>query len=187
MRKSIPVIVINGAPGVGKSTLAHALWKKLDIRHSAGSQTILHTHRALFPRNKNNLPVHSLPASTSTEQVRRFLQRQARYIAPAVNFVIEKNSLQGIPFILEGIHLFPQYVTKKVPTLFITIAAPPKRKHLLWLLHRNIVHPTIFSHRLAATMNRIYLKEAQTAGTMIIRDSNLRKRVRAVERALARG
>lgn len=181
------IIVICGAPGVGKSTLAHALSNALDIRHRAGTQTVMHTIRTVFPLRPAAQSIATLSAAISMTDLRRKMNQRAHFLRRALNFVLKRNKELGIPFILEGTHMFPRYLQHQNITLCITIAAPPKRMYIQWLTHPTLnqryVHIPLI---LATKMNRIHVEEAKRARIPIIRDLNLRKRVAIVKRLLKR-
>ncbi len=179
--RSGPVIVICGAPGTGKSTLAHRLERILDVRHRAGTQTILHTLRAIKPKDPRNKPLSALDPGIPATELRKKMLRQAQYMSKAINYILERNANQGIPFILEGLHILPSIINMKPVSLCVVLASPPRRSYRRWLQHRYIARPTVFSMEKAYTMNRIILDDAKrTKGVHIITEYKTAERVQRV-------
>ncbi len=176
------IIVLFGAPGVGKSTLAHNLGHALHIMHITGSDVIVSAYRALNPRHpalrellrqrrytKRNVSIH---------EIHRNMVKRARLTAPVFNFILKRYLTAGKPFILEGIHIFPRFLNKKYITMWATLAAPPDNVYARWLNRpKSRSRPIPFPLDIAKKMNAIHQQEARRRNVPIIREINLRKRV----------
>jgi 2-phosphoglycerate kinase len=182
-----PIIVLIGAPGVGKSTLAHSLRDKLHVMHGAGVSVILYTLRALKPKHPALKQITILDPKIPLASLRRILFRQARYLAPAVNLAIKTYAIRGVPALLEGRHIFPPFLKLRYVTLCVAIAAPPKGTYNRWLnspksKRRSIPHPL----ELGEKINKILIQQARRTGIPIIRELNHLKRLAIILRLLRR-
>lgn len=182
-----PIIVIFGAPGVGKSTLAHSLRDKLHIMHGGGLSAILYTLRALTPRHPALKRITTLDPTISLASLRKMLFRQARYLAPAVNSVIKTYAIRGVPALLEGRHIFPPFLKLRYVTLCAAIASPPKNTYGRWLnspksKRRSIPHPL----ELGEKINTILIQQARRTGIPIIREVSQQRRVATILHLLRR-
>ncbi|ALV61775.1 2-phosphoglycerate kinase [Thermococcus sp. 2319x1] len=113
------IILLGGATGVGKSTLATELAFRLGIRTVIGTDTVrevmrkiiskellpsLHTSSFLAWRELRNLPKDVDPLIYGFES-------QVRYVTVGINAVVERSYKEGFNTIIEGIHLVPGYIT----------------------------------------------------------------------------
>lgn len=113
------IILLGGATGVGKSTLATELAFRLGIRTVIGTDTVrevmrkiiskellpaIHTSSFLAWRELRNLPKDANPLIYGFES-------QVRYVTVGINAVVERSYKEGFNTIIEGIHLVPGYVT----------------------------------------------------------------------------
>ncbi|WP_087035836.1 2-phosphoglycerate kinase [Thermococcus litoralis] len=113
------IILLGGATGVGKSTLATELAFRLGIRTVIGTDTVrevmrkiiskellpaIHTSSFLAWRELRNLPKDVDPLIYGFES-------QVRYVTVGINAVVERSYKEGFNTIIEGIHLVPGYVT----------------------------------------------------------------------------
>lgn len=180
-----PIIVLIGAPGVGKSTLAHTLRDKLYIMHGAGVSAILYAMRALEPKHPALRRITTLNPNIPLASLRKILFRQARYLAPIVNFIIKTYATRGVPALIEGRHVFPPFLKRRYVTLCVAIAAPPKTVYDRWLnspksKRRVMPHPL----ELGEKINAILIQQARRTGVPIIRETNHRKRLAIIFRLL---
>lgn len=180
------IIVICGGPGVGKSTLAHHLGRRLDIRHRAGTATIMTTLRSIMPRRRVLAPISQL-TTRSLSQLHVFLVRRAHMLTKPVNLILSRCAKSGTSFILEGGDILPRFLDQHYLTLCLTIAAPSEHLRASWLRHptsKRRVRP--YPLRVARRLNAIHLTEAQRTRTPIIVESEIGARVRHVLRLLKR-
>jgi len=113
------IILLGGATGVGKSTLATELAFRLGIRTVIGTDTVrevmrkiiskellpaIHTSSFLAWRELRNLPKDVDPLIYGFES-------QVRYVTVGINAVVERSYKEGFNTIIEGIHLVPGYVS----------------------------------------------------------------------------
>jgi len=181
-RLRAPIIVIFGAPGVGKSTLAHHLSRRLHIVQGTTSDVIVAAYRAIFPRHPvlKQLVRHLIHSKrrVTVHELRRNMVERARLTAPAFNYITEYDTENGIPTILEGMHLIPRFLDRKHITAWATVAAPPDIIYQQWLNYpKSRRRPMPFPLSVAKKINAIHLAEARRHHVPIITELDLKKRV----------
>ncbi len=117
-RLKVPItILLGGATGVGKSTIATELAFRLGIRSVIGTDTIREVMRKIIaPELLPDLHTSSFlawktigPVSGGKPLIRGF-EEQVRHVAVGVNAVLERAHREGFNAVLEGIHLVPGFV-----------------------------------------------------------------------------
>ncbi len=117
-RLKMPItILLGGATGVGKSTLATELAFRLGIRSVIGTDTIREVMRKIIaPELLPDLHTSSFlawktvgPVNGGKPLIRGF-EEQVRHVAVGVNAVLERTHREGFNAVLEGIHLVPGFV-----------------------------------------------------------------------------
>lgn len=114
------IILIGGAPGVGKSTLAYELAYRLGVRRVVSSDAIRQALRSLIsPSLSPSLHASSYSAwqagllpgesagSPKRRRVVRGFQSQVQQLSGALMGILERTVLEGDSVILEGVHLVP--------------------------------------------------------------------------------
>lgn len=111
-----PIVLLAGAPGVGKSTLASMLASRLGINRVIATDAIRHVIRAFFSREL--MPyVHysSFEAARALDpeeadqpdaDIAAFT-RQAQAVRTGVMAILDRACQEGTPMVLEGVHLVP--------------------------------------------------------------------------------
>lgn len=177
--RSGPVIVICGAPGTGKSTLAHRLERILDVRHRVGVQTVMDTFRVLRPKDPRNKPLYSLAHNESNGLLRKNLIRRSRYLKKTLNFIIRQNTHRGIAFILEGV-ILPSIIESGPETFCIALAAPPQRIYHRWLRHDYLAQQYNHDIKKAEKISDLILEDARRCGATIINEHNASDRIQRI-------
>ncbi|NJE26026.1 2-phosphoglycerate kinase [Thermococcus sp. MV5] len=113
------IILLGGATGVGKSTLATELAFRLGIRTVIGTDTVREVMRKMISRDL--LPAIHTSSFLAWRELRNVprdvnpliygFESQVRYISVGINAVIERSYKEGFNTIIEGIHLVPGYLT----------------------------------------------------------------------------
>jgi 2-phosphoglycerate kinase len=109
------VLLLGGATGVGKSTVATQLAHHLGITRVASTDFIRQVLRSVVPdaiapelsRSTFELD-QGLPERGAAAHAE--FERQAQQVLVGVGATIERAASEGMPLILEGIHLFPGLV-----------------------------------------------------------------------------
>ncbi|MDZ7704793.1 MAG: hypothetical protein U5L04_09960 [Trueperaceae bacterium] len=119
-RKPI-VVLIGGAPGVGKSTLASELAYRLGISRIVSSDSVRQALRSLISAEFSPtlhsssftawraelLPSDRATAKPKRKRVARGFQRQAQQLNTAMLAIVERNIQEMQSLVIEGIHLVP--------------------------------------------------------------------------------
>ncbi|MDK2853601.1 MAG: 2-phosphoglycerate kinase [Thermococcaceae archaeon] len=113
------IILLGGATGVGKSTLATELAFRLGIRTILGTDTVREVMRKII--SKDLLPSIHTSSFLAWKELRNLpkdvdpliygFESQVRYVTVGINAVVERSYKEGFNTIIEGIHLVPGYVS----------------------------------------------------------------------------
>lgn len=123
------IILIGGAPGVGKSTLAAELVYRLGIRRMVSSDTIREALRSLInPQLSPELHASSYTAWRAEllpdeeddnrprrKRVIRGYQAQSQQLAAALSAVVKRSVTEATSVIIEGVHLLPGLLPSIAP------------------------------------------------------------------------
>lgn len=115
------VILIGGAPGVGKSALAAELNYRLGIRRVVSSDAVREAlrsligaqlspslHRSSFTAWRSDLlPSEQRTARPKRKRVTRGFLAQAQQLSTALTAIVERSVTEASSVILEGVHLVP--------------------------------------------------------------------------------
>ncbi|HVE91131.1 MAG TPA: hypothetical protein VNE62_02370 [Actinomycetota bacterium] len=113
------IVLIGGATGVGKSTIATQLAARLGITRIVSTDAIREVMRSLFSENiMPTLHVSSFeadqalrhPIPRSADPVIVGFEEQVRAVAVGIQALIERSVLEGTDLIIEGAHLVPGYL-----------------------------------------------------------------------------
>ncbi|NJE01408.1 2-phosphoglycerate kinase [Thermococcus sp. JdF3] len=118
-RLKVPItILLGGATGVGKSTIATELAFRLGIRSVIGTDTVREVMRKIIaPELLPDLHTSSFLAWTAAGRVKgrdspliRGFEEQVRHVSVGLKAVLERAHKEGFNTVIEGIHLVPGYV-----------------------------------------------------------------------------
>lgn len=105
------VVVLSGAPGVGKSTVAAKLAVRLGISQVATSDTIREVLRTVIPPSV--LPeLHASTYELDVPPAFSGFERQAMAVASATVAVADRLAKERRSVLLEGVHLLPGLITR---------------------------------------------------------------------------
>jgi 2-phosphoglycerate kinase len=127
-----PIILLAGAPGVGKSTLASLLASRLGINRVIATDAIRHVIRAFFSREL--MPFAHL---SSFEAARALdpdevgegdpdivaFTRQAQTVRTGVMAIVDRAVQEGTPMVVEGVHLVPGLINGELRDRCVPVQA----------------------------------------------------------------
>ncbi|ACJ16230.1 2-phosphoglycerate kinase [Thermococcus onnurineus NA1] len=132
----IPItILLGGATGVGKSTIATELAFRLGIRSVIGTDTIREVmKRIIAPELLPDLHTSSFLAwkvvssrkSDNSPLIRGF-ENQVQHVSVGVSAVLERAYKEGFNTIIEGIHLVPGYIKLNENSFMYVITVKGKK------------------------------------------------------------
>jgi 2-phosphoglycerate kinase len=144
------VILIGGATGTGKSTVATELAHRLGITRVTSTDFIRQTMRAFFSREF--MPaIHyssfeagaSVPGEATGDPVINGFVEQCRYVSVGVEAAIKRSLAEGWSMVLEGVHLVPGLVPAELDDALLL--------HVVLEIEHEDVHRAHFLVRDAAT------------------------------------
>jgi len=146
------IILIGGATGVGKSTIAAEIAHKIGIRHVVGTDTIREVMRRILSEDL----VPTLHKSTYTawealdtpvpprhSKIILGFEEHAKTVAVGIKAVIERALVEGISLVVEGAHIVPGYLTE-------------------YLHHPNVTMAVITLDDVEAHKERLYARSRET-------------------------
>lgn len=115
------IVLVGGAPGVGKSTIAAELAYRLGIGRLVSTDSVREALRSLISRELSPvlhastfsawkaelLPEESAAGKPHQQRVIRGFMSQVRMLGPAINGIISRNLDEAASVVLEGVHLVP--------------------------------------------------------------------------------
>ena len=115
------IVVIGGAPGVGKSAIASEVGYRLGIPRIVSTDSLREALRSLISPElspvlhassftawrEELMPTEKTRAKPSRNRVLRGLLAQAHQLDPAVNAIIRRSISEDTSLVVEGVHLIP--------------------------------------------------------------------------------
>ena len=117
--RSVPLIVlIGGATGVGKSTIATTVASRLGIVRIVSSDAIREVMRGIFTQemmpslhaSSFDVAAHTREPPGDADPVIAGFRRQVRSVSVGVTQLIRRAVVEGIDLIIEGAHVVPGFV-----------------------------------------------------------------------------
>lgn len=123
-KQKVPlVIIIGGATAVGKSTIASNLAFRFGIRHVFGTDIVREAMRSVIaPDLIPELHASSFTAwkhlalwpTLPNERVSLGFEEQARHVMAGIEGIVERALQEGISLIVEGVHVCPHLIRKRL-------------------------------------------------------------------------
>jgi 2-phosphoglycerate kinase len=180
-----PVVLIGGAPGTGKSTLAQDLSCRLHLDHRIGTGFI----RAVLQSESDPKVEPNLFSLTfASDDPVANLEQQAERLRAAVMACVRRAKQEGTSLIVEGSHLTPALYAREAVDLFVVLAAPSADEHLTRLTgptHANrAISPRDWEN--VQRLNTYYVEEATRWGaTTVVYGSQLDAIISLIEQRCA--
>lgn len=135
-----PIVLIGGASGAGKTTLAGKLKAELGLDHFIGTGFI----RAIVQSQTTREADPDLFSMTfqSPDPVAHIV-RQARRLHGAVQSCIDRAHREGTSIVIEGTHLIPELYHDAAVDLYVVLRAPDAIAHAEWVRGDTHAHRTI--------------------------------------------
>lgn len=127
-----PIVLLAGAPGVGKSTLASLLANRLGINRVIATDAIRHVIRAFFSRELMPFAhVSSFEAARALDEDEEAtgdpdivgFMRQAQTVRTGVMAIVDRACQEGTPMVVEGVHLVPGLINGELRDRCVPIQA----------------------------------------------------------------
>jgi 2-phosphoglycerate kinase len=167
-----PILLIGGAPGTGKSSLANHLVAALSLDHRIGTGFV----RAIVQAESS--PTREPLLFSRTFDVDDPLPHviwQARRLLPAVVACIERARLEGTSLVVEGSHLLPSVYGGLPVDAFVVLAAPEEAAHKQQILGDTHSHRVVTDEQIARIrrIDSFYRSDAQKAGVVVLPGADL--------------
>jgi len=121
------IILIGGAPGVGKSTMASEIGYRLGISRIVSSDSIREALRSLISVELSPalhassyrawraelMPGEALGVGPKRKRVIRGFQRQVQQLSTALSAIVQRNIDEATSSVMEGIHLVPGFIPER--------------------------------------------------------------------------
>jgi 2-phosphoglycerate kinase len=112
------IVMLGGAAGVGKSTLATMLAHRLGITRVIATDVIRQVLRAFF--TSEGMPnVHPSAFEVDLEGFRE----QAEHVGTGVAAIVERACAEGTPVVVEGVHVVPGALTEELRKQSVAVEA----------------------------------------------------------------
>ncbi|MGC1120953.1 MAG: 2-phosphoglycerate kinase [Candidatus Methanofastidiosia archaeon] len=125
-KKRSLVVLLGGATGIGKSTVAFEISYRLGVHSIIGTDVVREVMRKMVSRDLlPTLHASSFSAWKTIQAPSTFLsaviyafELQVSHVAVGVNAIINRALTEGFSLVMEGIHLVPGYIERRDQTIF---------------------------------------------------------------------
>jgi 2-phosphoglycerate kinase len=188
------VILIGGATGTGKSTVATELAHRLGITRVTSTDFIRQTMRAFFSREFMPAVHYSsfeagaaVPGEATGDPVINGFVEQCRHVCVGVEAAIRRSLTEGWSMVLEGVHLVPGLVPAELEgalLLHVLVAIDEEEAHRAHFLIRDVATGGVrpMSHYLDGLdrirrVQRYVVSRARHEGVPVIENTNVERTI----------
>jgi len=184
------ILMIGGATGTGKSTVATEVAHKLGINRVTSTDTVRQTLRAFFaPEYMPSIHRSSFDAAPGEELVDAFLEQTADVLV-AVDASVQRAIGEGWSMVLEGVHLVPGMLPTaegRATVVQCVLAIEDEEAHAshFWIrdaASRGLRPVQKYLERLSdiRRLQEFIVERARETGTPVIQNANVESTVSAV-------
>ena len=141
-------ILVGGATGVGKSSVAAELGHRLGINRVIGTDTIREIMRSIISRNL--IPTlhessfeadESAPSPYANREFTYSFEEQARVVMEGVSAVMRRAVKEGLHMVLNGVHIVPGFLQRRMPrgphhVYQYVLSVPDQDQHTMYFYER---------------------------------------------------
>lgn len=189
------IILLGGASGVGKTTLANALVQELGLAHHVSTGFLREAVRSVLPDAQARvLEGHAFDAwqlmdgaAPTDHRALHGALAQARILQPAFQACIARSLREGVSLVLEGSHIIPGVVDSAPGVSLFCVLNVPDRDLLMRRARGNTHRRRILDEGQAASILELQeecLHLARTTGAPVIDSTDLRNALAQVRSLL---
>ncbi len=178
------IILLGGASGVGKTTLANALVQELGLAHHVSTGFLREAVRSVLPQAQARvLEGHAFDAwqlmdgaAPSDHRALTGTLAQARILEPAFQACIARSLREGVSLVLEGSHILPGVVDSAPGVTLFCVLNVPNRDLLMRRARGNTHRRRLLDEGQAASILELQeecLRLARTTGAPVIDSTKL--------------
>lgn len=177
------VILVGGATGTGKSTVATELAHRHGITRVTSTDSIRQTMRAFFPREE--MPVIHASSFECDPLLDGFLE-QSRQVLVGVQAALERALRERWSIVLEGVHLVPGLLEVEHGDALVAqcvLRTEDEAAHALRFLQRGCARPAAKYLDRFAEIRRLQdflVERARDAGVAVVENERVDEAVREV-------
>jgi len=155
------IIVLSGAQGVGKKTLAHQLGVDLQIMQTTTLSCVTKIIQVLRP-NDPVVKKWNVYTKTNLNYIKTKLRKEAKLIGKIVSVIAEKATYSGENYILDGVQLLPEFLPMdKVLFFYISAPSDEHKKRFNTPGITRLRHSTNTSYALAKKIDHVIFNECK--------------------------
>ena len=130
------IILIGGAAGTGKTSLAKQLSDELNITHRLGSGFVREIAQSFVSQEENAyLYNYSFRPHTNISPFDN-LYKQSEVIKPPIEACIKRAHDEGTSIVIEGVNIIPGLINDQLATLFVVLTVEDYDRHFE-MIHGN--------------------------------------------------